>query len=351
MKRVLYMLALFPSLAFGFGATNLYQIPGGGTNMGWTRDGIQSNFQALVPYPGTGVTMTYTPSGVTFNVAGGSGTFTNIGVGASNAPLRIWLNNYVSNGITTTWFVDSTGGVYSVVSGASTGIPLYSIVWTSSICAVTNFYLTVLGSSTNYSQIISNQMGGCTLMQYWVSCLTNGSAGGGGSGGYTAIPTNPHGFRVMYVFNSGTNFSTFEGTKLILMTNAANVVYDTGIADGFGRPYWNTTNSTWSSPKGKSRVTHFADAQQGAVLIEGIGWNDSRTATNAFGANPAFEDKFAVWNILAPGALYGGIRGPFTRIWESPDATNTYYIFARCASGCYNLYGSDLTVEIITVEP
>lgn len=149
MKRVLYILALIPSLAFGFGATNLYQIPGGGTNMGWTRDGIQSNFQALVPYPGTGVTMTYTPSGVTFNAASGSGTFTNLGVGASNASLRIWLNNYVSNGITTTWFMDATGGVYSVVGGAATGTPLYVAV--SNILPMARWNIQDLNTYTNKS--------------------------------------------------------------------------------------------------------------------------------------------------------------------------------------------------------
>lgn len=269
---------------------------------------------------------------------------------ATNLPLAAAvLVLATSDGGTTTFYKADASGTIAftnaplaaaamVVASTDGGTNLFLKTESAGGSGATQAIATV-GSST-----VTSTISGATLS--WSNAAT-----AGGSGGYTAIPTNPHGFRVMYVFNSATNFSTFEGTKLILMTNAANVVYDTGIADGFGRPYWNTTNSTWSSPKGKSRVTHFADAQQGAVLIEGIGWNDSRTATNAFGANPAFEDKFAVWNILAPGALYGGIRGPYSRIWESPGATNTYYIFGRCASACYNLYGSDLTVEILTVEP
>lgn len=80
MKRPLAILLALPSLAFGFGATNLYQIPGSGTNMGWTRDGIQSNFQAVVVHPGTNMTAVYTPTGVVLSssasAGGGAGTTT-----------------------------------------------------------------------------------------------------------------------------------------------------------------------------------------------------------------------------------------------------------------------------------
>lgn len=385
MKRILIALALL--LPFSAIAQDRYDVPQTGTKVGLTRTGINSNFTFLF-IAGTNAFRTAVEKGSNINFVAKSPTnatqldycLTN-GSGSAGSPQSPLTNDLDAAGnsienldapeITNTTIFIRLWGTNVLSLQGTTNVALNGVSlkdgpsdgntpqgpWTN-VVSLNGF----AGTGGDYVQV-TNQIAfrvGTNLLavQGWPDATNiawNGSAlinpAGGGSGGYTAIPTNPHGFRVMYVFNSGTNFSTFEGTKLILMTNAANVVYDTGIADGFGRPYWNTTNSTWSSPKGKSRVTHFADAQQGAILIEGIGWNDSRTATNAFGANPAFEDKFAAWNILAAGTLYGGIRGPYSRIWESPGATNTYYIFARCASGCYNLYGSDLTVEIITVEP